>query len=143
MLTVKNGCGICRLLWAPNELGFARAYVSGDIEIEGDLLELMSALDEASDPAIGPAIRINATTKAGLVKAAIADYSLKVREFYGWFWEQVLAEVRVDLDEYHGKANEYNLWRKVESTFSHYARWKVGVSTAISGGAPGTRGVWN
>jgi hypothetical protein len=51
---------------------------------------------------------------------AIADYSLKVRDFYGWFWEQVLAEVRVDLDEYHGKTNEYNLWRKVEGTFSHF-----------------------
>ena len=27
-----------RLLWAPNELGFARAYVSGDIEVDGDLV---------------------------------------------------------------------------------------------------------
>ena len=25
-----------RLVWAPNELGFARAYVSGDVELEGD-----------------------------------------------------------------------------------------------------------
>ena len=34
----NNRRGLRRLLWAPNELGFARAYVSGDIEIEGDLL---------------------------------------------------------------------------------------------------------
>lgn len=51
---------------------------------------------------------------------AIADYSLKVRAFYGWFWDQVTAEVRIGLDEYQGKADEYGLWRKVESTFSHY-----------------------
>ena len=51
---------------------------------------------------------------------AIADYSLKVREFFGWFWDEVTAEVRITLDEYHGKANEYGLWRKVEATFSQY-----------------------
>jgi hypothetical protein len=53
---------------------------------------------------------------------AIATYSTKVREFYGWFWEQVTGDekVRVDLAEYHGKTNEYRFWRKVESTFSHF-----------------------
>jgi cyclopropane-fatty-acyl-phospholipid synthase len=71
MLTVNDRRGIRRLLWAPNELGFARAFVSGDIEIDGDLLELLSALDESSDPAIGPAIRINTTTKTELLRAAI------------------------------------------------------------------------
>ncbi len=36
--------------------------------------------------------------------------------------KQVTGEekVRIDLAEYHGKANEYGLWRKVESTFSHF-----------------------
>jgi hypothetical protein len=53
---------------------------------------------------------------------AIADYSTRVGEFFGWFWEQLTAEenVRVDLDEYHGKTSEYRLWRRVESTFSHF-----------------------
>jgi hypothetical protein len=51
---------------------------------------------------------------------AIADYSTKVREFYAWFWDQVNTEVRVELDEFHGKKNEYELWQKVESTFSHF-----------------------
>jgi len=53
---------------------------------------------------------------------AIADYSTKVREFYGWFWEQVTGDekVRVALTEHHGKTNEYGLWRKVESTVSHF-----------------------
>jgi hypothetical protein len=52
--------------------------------------------------------------------SAIADYSTKVGEFYEWFWEQVVDKVRVELHEYHGKRNEYNLWRHVESTFSHF-----------------------
>src|ERR671910_1470287 len=48
-----------RLLWAPNELGFARAYVSGDIEIEGDLLAGMEVLEQMSDPARGPGVHID------------------------------------------------------------------------------------
>jgi hypothetical protein len=32
----------------------------------------------------------------------------------------VVDKVRIELDEYHGKANEYRLWRKVESTYSHF-----------------------
>ncbi len=30
-----------RLLWAPNELGLARAYVSGDMDVEGDVYEIL------------------------------------------------------------------------------------------------------
>ena len=38
-----------RLLWAPGELGLARAYVAGDIDLEGDVFEVMSrAQDLAS-----------------------------------------------------------------------------------------------
>lgn len=70
-LTVKNRRGIRRLLWEPNELGFARAFVSGDIGVDGDLLEVLSALEESSDPTIGAAIHINATTKIKIFKAAI------------------------------------------------------------------------
>jgi hypothetical protein len=53
---------------------------------------------------------------------AIADYSTKVREFYAWFWVQVTCneKVRLHLAEYHGKTNEYRLWRKVESTLRHF-----------------------
>ena len=39
-----------RLIWAPNELGFARAYVSGDVEIEGDLLDGLTRLNALADP---------------------------------------------------------------------------------------------
>lgn len=35
--------GLLRLLWAPNEVGLARAYVSGDIDIDGDLLACLEA----------------------------------------------------------------------------------------------------
>ena len=49
-LNIVNRRGLRRLLWAPNELGFARAYVSGDIDIEGDLVAGLDALEKVSDP---------------------------------------------------------------------------------------------
>jgi cyclopropane-fatty-acyl-phospholipid synthase len=45
-LTIRSARAVRRLVWAPGELGLARAYVAGDIDIEGDVfatLEAMSA----------------------------------------------------------------------------------------------------
>ena len=46
-----------RLLWAPNELGFARAYVSGDVDLEGDVFTGLAELDRLADPRAGPGDR--------------------------------------------------------------------------------------
>ncbi len=70
-LKINNRRGLRRLLWAPNELGFARAYVSGDIEIQGDLLAGLSVLEQVSDPINGPGVRIDTETKSALVKTAL------------------------------------------------------------------------
>ncbi|MDQ1046126.1 cyclopropane-fatty-acyl-phospholipid synthase family protein [Streptomyces sp. V4I2] len=46
-LVVRNRRAVRRLLWKPGELGLARAWVAGDLDIEGDLyagLDLMSGL---------------------------------------------------------------------------------------------------
>ena len=47
-LVINTPRALRRLLWAPNELGVARAYVSGDVEIEGDLLEGSTQLNRLS-----------------------------------------------------------------------------------------------
>jgi cyclopropane-fatty-acyl-phospholipid synthase len=70
-LNVVNRRGLRRLLWAPNELGFARAYVSGDIDIEGDLLAGLDFLEQMSDPSRGPGVRTDAEMKKTLAKAAL------------------------------------------------------------------------
>ncbi len=38
---------IRRLLWMPNELGLGRAYVSGDIDLDGDLVDVVVAFRDA------------------------------------------------------------------------------------------------
>lgn len=60
-----------RLIWAPNELGFARAYVSGDIQIEGDLLEALTRLDALADPERGPGVHVGHNTVVTVAKAVV------------------------------------------------------------------------
>ena len=60
-----------RILWAPNDLGFARAYVSGDIRLEGDLLEALTRLDALTDTEHGPGVHIGLDTAAAVAKAAV------------------------------------------------------------------------
>jgi cyclopropane-fatty-acyl-phospholipid synthase len=38
---------IRRLLWAPNELGLGRAYVSGDIEVDGNIFDVVTAFRDS------------------------------------------------------------------------------------------------
>jgi len=56
--------GLAYILGAPTSLGFARAYVAGDLELEGahpgdpyPLLRIMSELLEPPRPAVGDAVR--------------------------------------------------------------------------------------
>lgn len=70
-MNLVNRRGLRRLLWAPNELGFARAYVAGDIDIEGDLLAGLDVLEQMSDPSRGPGVRTDAEMKKALAKAAL------------------------------------------------------------------------
>ena len=44
-LVVTTPTALRRILYAPNELGLARAYVSGELEIEGDLFQVLEFAD--------------------------------------------------------------------------------------------------
>ncbi|MFG2128515.1 class I SAM-dependent methyltransferase [Streptomyces sp. NPDC048751] len=43
-LVVRNRRALRRLLWKPGELGLARAWVAGDLDIEGDLYQTLDLL---------------------------------------------------------------------------------------------------
>ena len=45
---VRSADAINRLLWAPGELGLARAYVTGDLDMDGDIFEVLRALHDGS-----------------------------------------------------------------------------------------------
>ncbi len=70
-LHLKHRRALRRLMWAPNELGFVRAYVSGDVEFDGDLLAWLDELERVAVPEDGPGVVIDAGTRRALVKAAL------------------------------------------------------------------------
>ncbi|MFI9203389.1 class I SAM-dependent methyltransferase [Streptomyces sp. NPDC053048] len=67
VLIVRRRRALRRLLWKPGELGLARAWVAGDIDVEGDLYQALDLLagsvwergEDASRPT-GPAALLNA-----------------------------------------------------------------------------------
>jgi cyclopropane-fatty-acyl-phospholipid synthase len=68
VVVIRSAQALRRILWRPGELGLARAYISGDLDVEGDLTDglrrVLAAIREKSVPA-----RIS-TAKG--VKAALA-----------------------------------------------------------------------
>jgi cyclopropane-fatty-acyl-phospholipid synthase len=52
-ILINSPNAIRRLLWEPNELGFSRAYVAGELDVDGeiwDLFRLQSLLDKSQRP---------------------------------------------------------------------------------------------
>lgn len=47
-LRFTSADAIRRLLWMPNDLGLARAYVSGDIELDGQIFDVVEAFRDGS-----------------------------------------------------------------------------------------------
>ncbi len=70
-LVIRHRRALRRIVWAPNELGLARAYVSGDIEVDGDLVSALEELDRVADPERGPGVTIDAATKWAIARAAL------------------------------------------------------------------------
>ena len=44
VVVIRSRDALRRLVWSPNELGLARAYVSGELDVEGDLAEGLSQI---------------------------------------------------------------------------------------------------
>jgi cyclopropane-fatty-acyl-phospholipid synthase len=67
-VVVHSPTALTRMLWSPNELGMARSFVAGDIDIDGDLFNVLMAL------------RASATVKARPSPRAITNaFSVAVR----------------------------------------------------------------
>ncbi len=65
-IRVNSPDAIRRILWAPGQLGFARAYVSGELDADGDIFEMVAVLRDATpdDLRFGPGLLPAAVTGA-------------------------------------------------------------------------------
>ena len=66
-IDVRSPDALRRIVWAPGELGLARAFVAGDLSIDGDLFAVLVALRDATPRELR---RIDARTLAATVRAA-------------------------------------------------------------------------
>lgn len=80
VLVLRRRRALRRMLWKPGELGLARAWVAGDLEVEGDLYEALDQLAgllwERDEPAVPRRTRLAAALKAARdpkVRAAVRD----------------------------------------------------------------------
>jgi cyclopropane-fatty-acyl-phospholipid synthase len=73
---IRSPQAIRRILWHPGELGLARAYISGDLDVEGDLTEGLRLVMTAirAKPA-----RASAPAQAAPGAAAVARVSARAR----------------------------------------------------------------
>jgi cyclopropane-fatty-acyl-phospholipid synthase len=49
-IVVRSPDAVRRLLWSPDELGLARAYVAGDLDVEGSIFDLLGLRDVLAPP---------------------------------------------------------------------------------------------
>ncbi len=61
-IVVNSPIALRRLLWAPGELGLGRAYVSGEIDVEGDIFEALAVRDHLSRRRPGSAVALGPGT---------------------------------------------------------------------------------
>jgi cyclopropane fatty-acyl-phospholipid synthase-like methyltransferase/DUF1365 family protein len=69
-LRIRRRRALRRLAWAPGELGLARAYVAGDVDVEGDLADGFRQVWRAARRSGSGAPRLSAAGRARLVVAA-------------------------------------------------------------------------
>jgi len=73
VLVVRSPQALRRILWRPGELGLARAYISGDLDVEGDLTEGLRLFFGARPaPRPGPARWPGPAALAAYAPAALA-----------------------------------------------------------------------
>jgi cyclopropane-fatty-acyl-phospholipid synthase len=68
-VTIKTPIALRRLLWQPNELGLARAYIAGDLDVDGDLIGALEQTFSSSAPA-DSVPKIGVRERLGVLKAA-------------------------------------------------------------------------
>jgi cyclopropane-fatty-acyl-phospholipid synthase len=58
-MIVHSPSAISRMLWAPGELGLGRAYVTGELEMEGDIFTVLQTLHDAAPPDLKAGARLS------------------------------------------------------------------------------------
>jgi cyclopropane-fatty-acyl-phospholipid synthase len=72
LVIVRSPQAVRRLVWAPGELGLARAYVAGELDVEGDLYAPFAALSSAGRLAPGESRGLSVGERLALARTGLA-----------------------------------------------------------------------
>jgi cyclopropane-fatty-acyl-phospholipid synthase len=64
-IVLRSPNALRRIVTSPNELGFGRAYVAGDIDVEGDIFAALALRDELSHVTFRPSMLADVVREAG------------------------------------------------------------------------------
>jgi cyclopropane-fatty-acyl-phospholipid synthase len=67
---IRHRRALRRLLWKPGEIGLARAYVAGELDIEGDIFAALGAVQQVMRNGEKP-IRLSSDDKREIVRTAV------------------------------------------------------------------------
>ena len=71
-IVLRAPAALTRLLYSPAELGFSRAYVAGDLDIEGDIYAVLGLRDLLAARTVHTDLRLDARAVVRLIRAATA-----------------------------------------------------------------------
>jgi cyclopropane-fatty-acyl-phospholipid synthase len=71
VVVIRSAQALRRILWRPGELGLARAYISGDLDVEGDLTDGLRLVLNATRQKAAPAPPRTATTRTATTRTAL------------------------------------------------------------------------
>jgi cyclopropane-fatty-acyl-phospholipid synthase len=71
-LVVRHPRALRRLLWQPNQLGLGRAWVAGELSVEGDLYETLERLDSLLTQSAGDAFRVRDALRGDVLRDLVA-----------------------------------------------------------------------
>ena len=70
-VTLTSPDAVRRLLWDPDELGLGRAYVAGDLDIDGSIFDLLALRDQIADHDEDVALTLGRRERIELLRLAI------------------------------------------------------------------------
>lgn len=70
-LILQHRRALRRLLWQPGEIGLSRAYIAGELDVEGDLFSALEAVMRVLPVGGGPGIRLSRDDKRELMRTAV------------------------------------------------------------------------
>jgi len=89
---IRSPNALRRIVWSPNELGLARAFVAGDLDVDGDMYGVLRALHESLGTLRIPgpqaiATGLSAAARLGALRPPLKHPDVEVR-LSGWLHSQ-------------------------------------------------------